>query len=350
MTEDLSAVRRIELLLAVLSNLKRYDVVLLADLAQQLQVDPERLAADIALLQYAGLPPFGGGDLVPIELEEGYLCVTGDLPALDRPIRLTGEEAGALVMALQIAGFRADEALVKKLESAFTRDFDAGLWSQVVHIVRARHDARVFTTLAAALDEGAAVAMAYVNNRGERSERLVRPYTLFVERDCWYLTGHDSRSGEVRNFRVENILSAEVAERKAGEGVGAPGGGAESGGAGAPGAECEAGASAGGAGVPGVSATPVSLDLTHAPMCRIRFRPAAVFNAAEWPGAKPRPGGAGSGAKDVDVPYRDTRWIARKVLALHGQAVVCFPDEVRAEVKLLAQARLAELDALTRSD
>jgi proteasome accessory factor C len=318
MPERLDSTQRIELLLSVLSNLKRFDVVPIDELAAQVGVDAAQLSADLEVLQYAGIPPFGGGDLVPIEFDDGCLCVTGDLPSLDRPIRLTAEEATALVLALEIAGFAADDPLVDKLESALTRDFDADSLEQIVHVVRSGHDAGVFLTLSAAVDGGGVVEIDYVNNQGMRGVRTVEPLALFAERNLWYLSAFDRTHGEVRSFRVENIKSA----------VAGGAGGADDAGEPCTGRRTHPGS--------------VSLDLQGAATCRIRFSPASTYRAQEWPGSRKLPARASTWA-EVDVPYVSTKWVARKVMAAHGQAMVRFPEEMRAAVRALAQERLAEL-------
>jgi proteasome accessory factor C len=309
------------MLLAILGNLKRYDVVAVEELAAQLGCDTDELRRDLDTLLYAGIPPFGGGDLLPLEWDDdGYLCVVGEMPALDAPIRLTADETCALVLALAVAGYQMSDALPAKLQSATAgAGFDAERLARSLYVVRAEHSPQHLARLAVALDANSALQMEYVNNRGECSRRVVRPLALFVEANRWYLSADDDRSGEVRSFLVRNIRSIQEAAPAASDAPAAPA-----------------------APAPAVAAVPVSLDLQALPhTARIRFQPAASFAPAEWPGARIVVRHAD--AVEVDVGYEHPKWIARKVMALHGAAVVRFPDEVRACVVELARARLAEL-------
>ena len=317
---------RVELLLAILSNLKRHDVVSLKELATQLDMSEAALADEVEALLFVGVPPFGGGDLLPLEFEKdedgggGFLCVTGDMPALDAPLRLTEDEARALVLALRIAGFEAGDPLVEKLTAGVTVGFDADTLGQMIHIASAGHNVDVFRVLSEALDAGRAVEIAYLNRRDEHSVRMLEPWTLFAESSEWYVSGYDRRRAAVRNFRVGRIESARLCEERAGTvGAGAPAAGAAD-----------------------ADATPAALDVDALPSnCRLRFHKPGAFRAAEWPGA--RIVSQRGGMLEIDVPYGEPGWMAHKVMALHGQAEVRFPDEMRAALQEAARSALAAL-------
>ncbi|MDR1412389.1 MAG: WYL domain-containing protein [Actinomycetes bacterium] len=322
--------QRLETLLSLLSSLQLYDVVSISELAKQLSVDQTDLEQDLDILSFAGIPPFGGGDLLPVEIEDGYLCVTGPMPTPDKPLRLSNEEATALSLALSIAGFADDDPLRTHLDSSLAHDFDIQQLHGILYAVRGRHNPQVFRALSAALRNGQTLRMSYINNDGIASTRVVAPTLLFAERDLWYLRGQDSKSGEERNFRVDRIqdivaLTDDVGDTECSNVSPNPLSGSEV----SPEKIRE-----------GVSAS-MTASLTDAPLCRIRFSPPRTFLPERWPQARVK--ARGSNWLEIDLPYVSDSWVARRVVACHGQATVCFPADLRAATARLAKELLVEL-------
>ncbi|MGH3439703.1 MAG: WYL domain-containing protein [Sciscionella sp.] len=52
------------------------------------------------------------------------------------------------------------------------------------------------------------VAIAYTGRGGRHSDRTILPYGIVAHSGRWYVTGHDSRSGQVRTFRLDRITRA----------------------------------------------------------------------------------------------------------------------------------------------
>ncbi|WP_155981382.1 YafY family protein [Nocardia sp. BMG111209] len=65
----------------------------------------------------------------------------------------------------------------------------------------------VLLRLAEATREHRPVAIGYTDRHGQSSERTVHPYGLVDHAGRWYLTGQDSKSGELRQFRVDRITA-----------------------------------------------------------------------------------------------------------------------------------------------
>ena len=313
--------QKIELLLSILSNLKRHDVVSVADLAQQLNMEKADLRDQLENLLYVGVPPFGGGDLLPIELTaDDMICITGDMPALSQPLRLSEEESQALALALRIAGFSYDDELVRKLTGAVTRDFDTSTLEQIMHISQASHNTAVFQVLSHALNKDQTVKIHHRNRLGENNTRTVDPHALYAEADAWYLGGFDHKSQQRRSFRIDRIMNAELIQSSDSNNTGRT-----------------------------LSIrkfttgeTPSSIDVDQLPYsCRISFATANAFQVSEWPGAKVRP--STEDVLEVDVPYANVNWIAHKVMTMHGQAEVLFPADVQEAVQAAVREKLIQL-------
>jgi len=332
---------RLEALFALLSSLKRHDVIAIDKLAERLGADPGALRHDLELLQYVGEPPFGGGDLLPLELDEdGYLEVTGAMPALDRPLRLSSEQALALVLALEIAGYAEDDALVIKFSQA-ARDDDRRLdIAQLARQVRTQPAGlatAIFEAVTQALTQQSALAITYRRDDGAVSERVIEPYLLFVEGDLCYVTAFCHLRGRVQNFRLDRIESALLADKRGSGSV-----------LSAKASLKDVGHDAPGAPLPGMTTaptTPAALQSTGLPLARLRFADASLFVERAWPGARIK--GQHGNALEVDIPYAagSGAWFARHVAAGAGQITVLFPEEARAPVREYAQQQLEELNS-----
>ena len=75
--------------------------ILVADAAADLGVSEKQLREDLELLWVCGLPGYGPGDLIDMAFDGDRVTVTYDA-GIDRPLRLTQDEALALVVALRM--------------------------------------------------------------------------------------------------------------------------------------------------------------------------------------------------------------------------------------------------------
>src|SRR6266536_5904844 len=72
----------------------------IAEAAADLGVTEKQLRKDLELLWMCGLPGYGPGDLIDLSFEGDTIVVTHDA-GMNRPLRLTGGEATALLVALR---------------------------------------------------------------------------------------------------------------------------------------------------------------------------------------------------------------------------------------------------------
>jgi proteasome accessory factor C len=87
-------------LLALVPYLLARPGVRVADVAATFGVPEERLRKDLDLLWVCGLPGHGPGDLIDVEFEGDTVTLT-EPAGVTRPLRLTVDEALALVVALR---------------------------------------------------------------------------------------------------------------------------------------------------------------------------------------------------------------------------------------------------------
>ncbi|WP_133900599.1 helix-turn-helix transcriptional regulator [Actinophytocola oryzae] len=201
--------------LALLELLQSGGIHTVTSLATRLGVDERTLRRYAQHLTDLGIPiesrrgRYGGYQLAP-----GY-----KLP----PLMLTDEEAVAVVLGL-VAGRRT--GLVAATEAA--ADSASAKVRRVLPVELARRldalqSAADFTSpewsatppgtaqllvLADAARRHQPVEITYTSWRGGVSERRVEPYGLVFHSGRWYVTGLDSRRGEVRTFRLDRVASA----------------------------------------------------------------------------------------------------------------------------------------------
>lgn len=68
--------------------------------------------------------------------------------------------------------------------------------------------ARTVSTLTSAIEARKTVDLSYENALGEKSERAVEPYGLFMHDGRWYLVARDVEKDALRTFAVARILEA----------------------------------------------------------------------------------------------------------------------------------------------
>ncbi|MEU6580298.1 YafY family protein [Nocardia sp. NPDC046763] len=138
------------------------------------------------------------------------------------PLMLTDDEAVAVLLGLltsrgvgrsTTAAHAADSATAKLrrvLPPHLTARLDA-LMNTAEFTADARSEVAVETAvllrLAEATGERRPVAIGYTDRNGRRSERTVHPYGLVAHSGRWYLTGMDSKSDELRQFRLDRITA-----------------------------------------------------------------------------------------------------------------------------------------------
>ncbi|WP_039800746.1 helix-turn-helix transcriptional regulator [Nocardia araoensis] len=200
--------------LALLELLQAGGTHTVGELAGRLGVDERTVRRYVTHLTDLDIPVrsvrgrYGGYQLAP-----GYR-----MP----PLMLTDDEAVAVLLGLltnrgadrSTASARAADSATAKLRrvlpARLTARLDA-LVNTVEFTAEARPEVAVETAvllrLAEATREHRPVAIDYTDRNGRPSERTVHPYGLVDHSGRWYLTGQDSNSDELRQFRVDRITA-----------------------------------------------------------------------------------------------------------------------------------------------
>ncbi|GGL04016.1 helix-turn-helix transcriptional regulator [Mangrovihabitans endophyticus] len=177
-----------------------------AEAAAGLGVTQQQLRDDLELLWVCGLPGYGPGDLIDMALDGDRVTITYDA-GIDRPLRLTPDEALALVVALRmlaetpgIGPRDAIERALAKIESA------AGDQAGAPVAVRLPAGGEKLDRVRAAVERGHALRITYYTAaRDETTERVVDPMRVLMVGGRGYLEAWCRSADATRMFRVDRI-------------------------------------------------------------------------------------------------------------------------------------------------
>ncbi|MCW2713751.1 MAG: Proteasome protein [Frankiales bacterium] len=213
-----AAMGQLPRLLALVPYLLSRPGVQLSAVAATFGISEERLRKDLNLLWVCGLPGHGPGDLIDVEFE-GDTVTLLEPAGVTRPLRLTVDEALALIVALRALadtpGLSERDTVhraLAKIEQA--AGAAAGPAARVA--VAVEGEQRVLPVLQSSLDQRRRLHLAYyVPGRDETTERDVDPMRLLLVEGRSYLEGWCRRAEGVRLFRLDRIESVTVLDEPA---------------------------------------------------------------------------------------------------------------------------------------
>jgi proteasome accessory factor C len=295
-------------LLALVPWLLSHPDTPVAEVAQRFDVDEKQIRKDLDLLWMCGLPGHGPGDLMDV-VYDGDRVSLSNADTIGRPLRLTADEALALVAALRallgVPGLvetgAVDRALAK-LEAAAGGVVSGGDVAVAPEVLA---DPQVVATVADALAAGRRLRLTYwVPARDEASEREVDPIRMFTSDGVPYLVGWCRRVDDVRTFRLDRALDVVATDVEAD----VP-------------AEARARALDAGMFTPAPDDRRVTLELDR------RARWVADYYPCESVSERT------DGGLTVTLRSQDEAWIRRLALGLAGAGRVTDPPEVAAAVR-----------------
>lgn len=205
--------------LALLEVLQAGGTRTLRELSDRLEVDERTVRRYVDHLLDLGVPVesvrgrYGGYRLAP-----GYR-----LP----PLMFTDDEAVAVLLglmgmrraALQPDAAVAVESATAKVQRVLPRALASRLDALVASTSYADEgrnpttpETGVLLTVAEAAVRRRPLAITYRDSKDRSTERVLEPYGVVALRGRWYATGLDSRSGQVRSFRLDRIAHAALQE------------------------------------------------------------------------------------------------------------------------------------------
>lgn len=286
----------------------------LAEVARLFGVREDELALDLNLLFVSGLPPYGPGDLISVDIQDGRVWIEmADYFA--RPLRLSRNEALALYLrgtALSGApGLKEATALASALEKLREKlgPETLGQLASRVETAGGGRPAETLDALRRAVAECERLEIEYyAASTAETSVRRVDPEDVFFAIGNWYVAAWDHLSDEERLFRADRIRSvAWTGERFEPRGLT-------------------------GAGRP--LYTPSEDDVP----IRLLLRPEARWVAEyyETDSQVER----GDGSLEIELRASRLEWVCRLIVRLGGEALILHPPQLKDQVRDLVRRTL----------
>ena len=301
---------RLGRMLVVVPYLVQHPGTTLAQAADLFDVDPSQLRRDLDLLFLSGLPPYGPGDLIDVEIDESGAIWIRMADHFARPLRLTRQEALAVHLRatelLATPGVPEAPALERALDKL--RASLGG--TEGIEAARAGAAPRFLQGLRDAAEEHRRVQIDYVAaSSGERSWRRIDPEAVFASLGRWYVAAWDVDADAERLFRIDRVAGCEPTDETfeprglqgAGRALYTRGEG------------------------------DVEVRLRLAPPARWVAEYYTTADAVERE----------DGSLEVTLPAKQLRWVAHLLLRLGTDAAVLAPAELTERVRELAGRTLA---------
>ena len=206
--------RRADRLFRIVQLLRRRrTIVTAAQIADKLEISERTVYRDIRDLIQAGTPIDGEAG-VGYRLQPGY-----DLP----PLMFDREEIQALVLGARIVAqfgdpalARASESILGKVAGVLPKELEPLLADTRLFVPKTRSGTRASAALAVAREALVAqrrLHVKYANEKGDETERTIRPLGLFFWGKTWTLAAWCELRIGFRNFRLDRINAANVGDR-----------------------------------------------------------------------------------------------------------------------------------------
>lgn len=195
--------------------------VALREVAADFGVSPDQVLKDLRVLYMCGLPGFGPGELIDINVEslegdpDGAVTIE-NADYLARPLRLGSNEASALIVALRAlldSSVGESRQIVERTLAKLEAATEAGATPLVdVQLPPQRRDfkvARADVERAIATDRQVRIGY-YVPARDETTDRVIDPIAVLRAEGRTYLDAWCHLAGDRRLFRVDRITATSV--------------------------------------------------------------------------------------------------------------------------------------------
>jgi predicted DNA-binding transcriptional regulator YafY len=207
-------VRRADRLFRIVQLLRRRRTVMTAaQIADKMEISERTVYRDIRDLILAGTPIDGEAG-IGYRLRPGY-----DLP----PLMFDREEIQALVLGARIVAqfgdpalARASESILSKVAAVLPKDLEPLLADTRLFVPNTRSGQRSAAGLAVAREALVAqrrIRLKYANEKGEETERDVRPLGVFFWGKTWTLAAWCELRTGFRNFRLDRVGQATLGDR-----------------------------------------------------------------------------------------------------------------------------------------
>jgi len=315
---------RLARLLALVPWLRLNDGVSISEAARHFQVSDEQLTTDLWQLIVCGIPGYGPDQLVDIQFWDDDRIHVLDPIALDRPLRLTAEEAASLVVAMRVLAQIPGDHDRDALRSAMAKLHSAASPASTMD-VQIDADPRIVEEISQAITSAHGLDIEYAAASADAiTRRRIAPRASYTVEGWLYVEAWCELAQDWRTFRVDRIVSAHPATVDPPSDSAAP---------------TRRAGSAAGPGLP-----------SGAPTARIAVAPQAAWIWDIDPVVPDGQSWSNHNAPAVPWPtgtlaYASEGFLVRYIVGRGGQVVLVAPEELRAKVTKAARAKVERLHA-----
>lgn len=182
----------------------------LEDVCDRYGVSDSDLLADLELLWFCGLPPYGPGDLFDVVIEDERIWLSG-AESLARPFGLDRTMAARMLLGAKLAAEVPGLELSEDLASGAAK-LAGVIGEHPVDVAAAEPvSGGLEAMLQGALRERRVVRLDYWSYAREREDvRDVEPLRLTRRSGHWYLNAWCRSAEGLRSFRLDRVRGAEV--------------------------------------------------------------------------------------------------------------------------------------------
>jgi proteasome accessory factor C len=205
---------RLGRMLVIVPYLVRHPGSSLAEVGSLFDVKTDQLRRDLDLLFMSGLPPYGPGDLIDVDVDEDDRIWITMADHFSRPLRLTRQEALAITLRctelLSAPGLPQApslESAVRKLREALGPETAGD--ERSIGAAESGRPAEHLETLRHAAAERERLSIEYfAGSTGSWSTRDIEPEEVFSAMGNWYVAAWDVEADDERLFRADRIKRA----------------------------------------------------------------------------------------------------------------------------------------------
>lgn len=219
MTAGDRVARRLRRILTLVPYAIHHPGVSLDELSRKFGVARRELQSDLELLFLCGLPGYGPGDLIDVDLDGDRVYVRM-ADYFKEPLRLSAAEALSLYSSAAalttLPGMEHADSLSRataKLGRALGIAGDPS--PSAIEVVAGGGSEKHLEILQTALREQRAVQLEYFSeSRGSMTTRKIEPWGMIAALGNWYLVAFDHSRSEERVFRADRIKTAVLLDER----------------------------------------------------------------------------------------------------------------------------------------
>jgi proteasome accessory factor C len=182
------------------------------ELAQEFQVTPTQMLADLSMIFMCGLPGYSTLEMIDLSYDDGYVSII-DPQVLTKPRTLSKSELVSLMLSLEsLASLRDPKdplyGAIKKLQQKLQGTINLPL-TEIPVVIRSEAKSAHLPLVEKAITVGSALEITYISaSSDKRSERVILPESIFSENGFIYLRAWCYLTQSSRTFRLDRIEMA----------------------------------------------------------------------------------------------------------------------------------------------